>query len=169
MEFDYLTATPAEIREEAARRRTALTSGVPFVDRQQPSAADAGMRCVRLPWSVLIADNAKYSTMVGSGNERGRIWLTEEYRLAKHHASLKASEQLTGLAPLEGPVALEALLFEPDRKRMRDLSNYSKLVHDALNGLAYVDDRQIDRLTWIRAGVDIDAPRLEVTVVRIAP
>lgn len=48
-------------------------------------------------------------------------------------------------------------------------SDYAKLVHDALTGLAFVDDSQLDDVHWIRAGVDIDRPRLSLELTALAP
>lgn len=60
--------------------------------------------------------------------------------------------------PLDGPVTL-VMDFEPDRisvdiypslavksKLRGDLDNYVKAVGDALNGLAYNDDKQVQRI-----------------------
>ncbi len=124
-------------------------------------------RRVRLSWSSLLADNAKYSPAMRRG--KPVMILTEDYRTAKDRARQAITAQLAGLDPLEGPVSLVGRFFEPNRHHRRDLSNYCKLVHDALTGLAYLDDSQIDDLRWIRAGVDIDAPRLELTIETLTP
>ena len=169
--FDLDRHSAQEIIAEATRRAARRARGLPITDddvglvgrancaRLAPAPAeyvpDDGTRTVRLPWSVLISDNKKPG--VGFFNKR-------EYREAKKRAGAIAAEQLQGLVPLHGALVSAARLYEPDRRRKRDLSNLMKLVHDALNGSAYVDDRDIDHVDWDRAGVDIDAPRLEVTI-----
>lgn len=48
-----------------------------------------------------------------------------------------------------------------------DADNIGKIVLDALNGLAYQDDRQIDRLTVNKKYVwsDDERPRVEITII----
>ncbi len=48
-----------------------------------------------------------------------------------------------------------------------DADNIGKIVLDALNGLAYQDDRQIDRLTVNKkyVGSDDEQPRVEITII----
>lgn len=50
--------------------------------------------------------------------------------------------QYPSMQPLTGDVHVSLDFYLPDR-RARDWDNLSKLVTDALNGLAYEDDRQI--------------------------
>ncbi len=65
--------------------------------------------------------------------------------------------------PLAGPVAVELslgndeILFriaphaEHEHRKLRgDIDNYAKTILDALNGVAYYDDRQIERLTVVK-------------------
>lgn len=123
---------------------------------------DPRKRQVRLPWSSLEPDNAKYAPTSRAG--KPVIILTKEYRAAKAKARIAIIKQLDGRAPIEGPCALRAFFYEPNRSSRRDIANYTKLVHDALTGLVYVDDSQLDDVRWIRSGVDIDAPRVEIVV-----
>ena len=75
---------------------------------------------------------------------------------------IKAHARQAKVRPLSGPVALEVRFFRATKRRC-DLDNLTKLVQDALNGIAYRDDSQIKHLL---ATVDVDAerPRTEVTV-----
>lgn len=50
------------------------------------------------------------------------------------------------LEPLTGRVAIR-IHFHNGNRRRRDLDNMTKLILDALNGVAYVDDHQVDRIT----------------------
>lgn len=55
----------------------------------------------------------------------------------------------------------------PDRRR-RDLDNATKQVLDALTGLAWADDCQVDHIAVTRAAPSKDHPQTVVTVRRIA-
>lgn len=129
---------------------------------------DALTKTVRLvlPWSCLVPDNAKYAAGLRAGG--AFILLSSEYRTAKNRAVEKVEEQMRALGavrfPPKMPLQIEARMYEPNRHKRRDVSNYAKLVHDALTGIVYADDSQLDRVVWIRAGVDVDAPRLELAI-----
>ena len=64
--------------------------------------------------------------------------------------------------PYDGAVRLHIVLWLPDNRR-RDVDNCAKSICDALNGIAYGDDSQIEELV-VRRHVDHDRPRAEVTV-----
>lgn len=119
-----------------------------------------------LPWSFLVPDNAKYAPAYRGG--RPVLILSAAYRAGKKKAEDELRDQMTNGAypvhPLQGRLMLVARMFEPNRSSRRDIANYAKMVHDALTGIVYEDDSQLDRVTWIRAGVDIDRPRLELTI-----
>ena len=119
-----------------------------------------------LPWACLVADNAKSTVARG-----GIIRLTPEYRAAKKAARAEVERQLMLIdaPPLDGPLALAATFVEPDRSRRRDIANYAKLSHDALTGLAYHDDSQLDDVRWRRGVVDATRPRLELILTPITP
>ena len=116
---------------------------------------------VRLDWSMLCPDNQRFAPALRRG--KPVLVMTQAYRTAKQ----KAKEALSREHPFTftGPVRVVAMLFEPDRRTRRDLANYAKLAHDALTAAGILlDDSQIDDVRWIRARVDIDAPRLELVV-----
>jgi Holliday junction resolvase RusA-like endonuclease len=172
--FDEMTT--AEKLAEIARRDEQRRRGLPLVaSALRPDVAPSpaavvppavpvavvGVRRVRLPWSVLVPDNQKHVP------REGRLFLTPEYREAKNQARAKIAEQLAGAPPLTTDVRLEARVYLPNLSRKRDVANLSKLVHDALSTLVYVDDSQIADTRWIRAGVDVDAPRCELTITSL--
>lgn len=195
---DWSEATPAELEAEALRRRALLDRGVRtfadspiqrFSDSSTPapsalrasgpkatlprwldnSTGLAESFSIAFPWSSLCPDNAKYAPAL-----RGKkpvLLLTAAYRAAKKAMTRQVSEELVlgppGL-PWRGRVLLRAVVFEPDRRTRRDPSNYSKVTHDALSGLVYADDSQIDVSWWLRGPKDIDRPRLEVLVYPLA-
>jgi Holliday junction resolvase RusA-like endonuclease len=76
--------------------------------------------------------------------------------------------KVAGCAPVEIPVKLEARVWVPDNRR-RDVPNFAKCVHDALEKLVYVNDCWLYDSRWIRAGVDVDHPRAEITITPLAP
>ena len=61
----------------------------------------------------------------------------------------------------EGPVGVSAIVYFPNRRG--DLDNRLKPVLDALQGVAYSDDRQIVAINAVRQ-IDKDSPRVEVAV-----
>lgn len=56
-------------------------------------------------------------------------------------------------------------VFHGDRRR-RDNDNCVKAIKDALNGIAYVDDHQVQQ-TYVVWEIDLENPRAEVTLVRL--
>lgn len=67
-----------------------------------------------------------------------------------------------------GRYAVSVVATWPDAKR-RDLDNASKQVLDALTGLAWDDDSQVDALLAVRTTPDRDAPCVYVTIMPAAP
>lgn len=186
--FDFATASPAEVRAEVARRAARRAAGLPLtadahvprgevqlvqdgrvrgrvvncaIELDRPLTAPLPAR-LRIAWSMLAGDNARWAPAL-----RGKkpvLVMTAVYRTAKKKAT-KALVDQNDQPPMTGRVKVTALLFEPDRRTRRDIANYAKLVHDCLTDAGVVqDDSQIDDVRWIRAGVDIDAPRLELVV-----
>lgn len=119
---------------------------------------DKAALTLALPWYVLVRDNARHGLM------RGRIVLTEEYREALVTARILVQHATRGREPMAGRVALVATFHEPDRSRRRDVTNYAKLLCDALSHRALVDDSQIDDARYVRGAVDKTNPRVEVTL-----
>lgn len=161
-------ADPAAVLREAERRNNLLRQGQRIFGQGTPTQARVaaathafiahGEMRITLPWSTLITDGNKFGVI------NGRMINTKEFRAAKKRATELAREQLAGRAPLEGPVRFVATLYEPDRRTRRDIVNLGKLVQDSLTKVAYLDDSQIDDARWIRGPVDVDRPRLEITI-----
>jgi Holliday junction resolvase RusA-like endonuclease len=112
---------------------------------------------LRIPWSALVSDNAKYGVV------NGKLIAQKPYRAAKKAIASLAQDAMAGRPPAECPLALHARVWMPDNRR-HDLTNSCKIVHDALEGTIYTDDVWLHRVTWERAGVDVDAPRCELTI-----
>jgi len=69
--------------------------------------------------------------------------------------------------PLQGPLWCEARLWLRDRRT--DLDNYGKGLLDGLQWAGVLDnDRQIRDLRIYEAGIDREAPRVEIALGRIA-
>ena len=80
-------------------------------------------------------------------------------------------ERMVGMCALDagvnfkGPVSVQIDIYWPDRRR-RDLDNAAKSICDAMNGIVYSDDSQIQELK-ITANIDRDNPRAEVSVEEV--
>jgi len=111
-----------------------------------------------LPWDCLTPDNRRF-------NSRGGHTLTARYRQGKEKIYLLAMGQIDPPRPVfpSQRVKMELDFFVPDLRK-RDPSNLLKSVCDALEGVLYSDDKQIDALSWERAGLDRDNARVEITL-----
>lgn len=87
-----------------------------------------------------------------------RYWRRYGYRVVKSAEAIKYTNDVRqicateGVKKIEGDVALEVLFHpkltkkgKPSATRL-DLSNTIKVVEDALNGIAWTDDKQVVRL-----------------------
>lgn len=97
------------------------------------------------------------------GPRKARLTLSPEYREKKEVAETLLLSQWHGKQQMEGELRLNAHCYFPD-KRKRDAGNYRKLVCDSLSGIAYSDDSQLVSETWVRAGLDRENPRIEITL-----
>jgi len=59
--------------------------------------------------------------------------------------------------------ALEITLFFKDKRR-RDVDNFNKIILDALEGVVYEDDKQIQKLT-ITKDYSKEDPRVEIKII----
>lgn len=114
-----------------------------------------------VPFAALRHDNHRLIPA------RGRLIASSQYRKAKDalRARLRA---VTPPIPLRtGWVAVCCVFYWPDRRK-RDVANYTKMLHDALTGIAYEDDVQIADARQRRGGVDRQNPRVEITITEVA-
>lgn len=116
-----------------------------------------------LPWDCLTPDNRRFN------HQRGHT-LTVRYREGKEKIYLLAKSQIRPPRPAfpTERVQMNLQFFVPD-KRKRDPSNLLKGMCDALEGVVYTDDKQIDGLSWRRAGLDRQNARVEITVCLYTP
>ncbi len=95
-----------------------------------------------IPWSALCSDNRKFIS--------GQFILSKEYRESKHAIGLLsvAAARKAKWTRAEGPLALEVVVREPDRRR-RDL-NWSKNAKDGITAGEGVwwDDSQVRWELW---------------------
>ena len=143
--------------EKAARAAMSPTFETVTLALGQPPA---GPVTLVLPWSALISDN-RHRGPVSSRADAAA------YKLARTRAHGEAAEQWGLRAPFSGRIALIARIFPPNAAR-RDVGNFAKCLKDALSGVAYADDVQVVDERWIRAAIDVDRPRAEVTIEELA-
>lgn len=91
---------------------------------------------------------------------RGRAVVSAEAKQYKQGVRLRALTE-GHRKPLEGPVVLSLVVYRP--RRAGDLSNRIKVLEDALNGIAWIDDKQIVEL-HARREDDAANPRVVVNV-----
>lgn len=123
-----------------------------------------------IPWSCLVSDNVKMRAAMRGTMEhpKATVVLTTEYRKARDRIGALARDRMGSAKPAAIPLALVARVYVPDN-RVHDVVNFSKAVHDALKGTVFVDDQWLYDARWIRAGVDVDAPRAEICISPLTP
>lgn len=111
---------------------------------------------VVVPFDALVSANERLMPA------RGRLISSEKYRDALGALHLRFKAHRPKIKLIEGDVCLDFHFYWPD-KRKRDTSNYTKMIEDALNGVAYYDDQQIadgrKRRSYDRAN-----PRVELSI-----
>ena len=172
--MDWNNATPAEMLAESRRRLERRANGLPVAedaDRQgEAKRGGAGRRStvyLTIPMELLVSDNRKSVPIVRRRRD-GRVYpaevLTSRYRAARDGIKKIARAAMDGEPPLQGPVKVDAILYEPNRSRDRDILNLGKLLGDSMSKIVYEDDVQIDDAHWIRGYTSAERPRLEVRV-----
>jgi Holliday junction resolvase RusA-like endonuclease len=114
-----------------------------------------------IPWKFLAQCNHRLMPVI-RGN-KARLITAAGYREAKERAEWHIKKHWKG-QPLTVPVQLEARCYFPDRRK-RDAGNLSKMVLDAMSGIVFDDDSQVEDERWIKAGYDKRDPRIEVSVL----
>ena len=94
---------------------------------------------------------------------RGRPVTSAEARDYKLEAALRA--RVAGVKLIEGEVSLSLRVYRP--RKAGDLSNRIKVIEDALQGIAYTDDKQVVEIHALRFD-DAQNPRIEVEIKRAA-
>ena len=76
----------------------------------------------------------------------GRRFNPPDYSNFKLQLGLIAKQAMQGRAPLPGAIKLYAEIYrniKPESLNFGDWDNHAKSISDALNGICYLDDRQI--------------------------
>ncbi len=89
------------------------------------------------------------------------MYMDKKGKLLKEQYAWEAKSQWKG-AIIEEDLSVTIKLYFGD-KRKRDVDNYNKLVLDALSGVVYKDDEQIQILV-VSKHYDKENPRIEVAV-----
>jgi len=95
-------------------------------------------------------------------NGSGRTYMTKKAKEAKQAYQWEAKAQWHH-PPVDGDVIVNIILYFPDNRR-RDWDNWHKLTMDALEGIVYHDDSQIQEAHVIKQ-IDKDKPRTEISIV----
>ena len=95
--------------------------------------------------------------------QRGHLALTPE-ALAFRHA-VRMIAMVENIRPLDGPVAVFLDVYRP--RRRGDLDNILKAVLDAMNGIAYRDDEQVEEI-YAHRYEDKWAPRVEAYIIALS-
>ena len=76
------------------------------------------------------------------------VYTPTKTRQAEEAIGWAIKQKYPGLEPITGEVALELEFYEGVKKgRPNDLDNFMKLVSDALNGIVWMDDSQVTKIT----------------------
>lgn len=95
---------------------------------------------------------------------RGRfptVYVPPRGKALKESYARQARAQWKG-PPIAGPVEVSIAIFFGTRRKC-DWDNFHKLSMDALTGIAWEDDSQI-QLATVRKGYDKERPRMEITI-----
>jgi crossover junction endodeoxyribonuclease RusA len=93
---------------------------------------------------------------------KGKIVTYTPPQTREAEAAIVKSAIEQGAEPLAGALRVCLRFFEADL-RLRDADNLAKLCLDALNGVAFADDKQIRRLLVV-LDHDFERPRTEVEI-----
>ena len=105
--------------------------------------------------------NAAYRSVTIRGH--GRVLLSKDGRAYKEDVK----KLLMGLESFGSARLVVAYTYYFKDKRKNDLANREKLLSDALEGMLFDNDNQIDRMTLIRGGIDKANPRVEIEVIEL--
>lgn len=90
-----------------------------------------------------------------------RLYMSRKGKQVKEQYQLEVKNQYKGKV-IQGDCDMEITLFFKDKRR-RDVDNYNKLVLDALEGIVFQDDSQIQKLTIIK-NYSKEDPRIEIKI-----
>jgi len=121
---------------------------------------------VKLTLPYPVSANRYWRSYVPKGWTRPVVVVSPEAKAYKERAGWIA--KAAGLRnPVAGLVEVRLKLFPRD-KRLLDIDNAIKVAIDALAGIAYVNDKQVNKVSAERCNPDGN-PRLEVEVLELGP
>lgn len=141
---------------EAAGEREPYPTPALHVEGIQGGKESAG-ECVTMVLPLPPSVNSYWRSVPATRNRIARVLISEQGRRFKRACQVAAQAQCK--KPLVGDVSLRCVVYFKDRRR--DLDNVCKPLLDALNGVAYGDDRQIVHIELTKR-LDPKRPRVEV-------
>ena len=117
---------------------------------------------VVMPRTIIFQGEPLSTQHIYGSNGRGGRFLTQKARDKKEEYGWEAKTQWS-YGVQSRPFSIRVDFFFKS-KRKYDLENANKLVLDALIGIVYEDDSQIDELHLVRHH-DPARPRIEITVI----
>ena len=153
----------------------------------QPEAAEISrarvLRPIRLVLPYPVSANRYWQSFVPRNQKRAIVVVSKEAKAYKHEVGYLAKEAGL-LKPTTRPVSLAFTLHPPATvqrfdKAMRpvevkcgtriNIDNCLKVAIDALNGIAYVDDAQVEEIRYVRYGERIGHGQLVVEITEFVP
>lgn len=92
---------------------------------------------------------------------KGRIRVIVSAEARKYKKRVAAILSAVRFEPFRGPIGIELLIYRPIRRG--DTTNRIKVLEDVLQGIAYINDDQIEHIIARRFD-DKDNPRIEIKV-----
>lgn len=127
--------------------------------RETASATPKPLPPEPLRFVLPLPPSANDYWVIGWHRRKPCLVLSDEARAYKTAIALKG--RVERRVPMSGPVELRLVVHFADKRS--DLSNRIKVLEDALQGVAYVDDKQVNRLVAER-GREAFPPSVEVEV-----
>ena len=119
--------------------------------------------------SLVLSGNPQSTNHIYKATCRGcfaSIYMSKKGKDLKEDYKWQVKSQYHG-KPLTQDLKMALDLFFGD-KRVRDIDNYNKLILDALSGLVFEDDKQIQELN-IKKFYDKENPRCNIKIYKVYP
>lgn len=159
--IDLSTMSADEIIAEADRRwaerlgKAKRDADAPPQSRPAP-IRPSGPFSASIPFHLLVSDNERALPVIQRKGKAvfPRLVLNRRYKAAKAEIRKLVKAQIPdGFVPFAGPVRVTVTIREPDRDRRRDITNWCKQLGDALTGIVYDDDSQVDEAVYLRGSI----------------
>jgi len=98
-----------------------------------------------------------------TGNRTSHRYMVPKARALKEDYQWQVKQQWKGKMLEKNDLAVNIIIFFKDKRR-RDWDNWHKLSMDALEGIVYKDDSQIQE-AHIFKEIDKDNPRIEISIL----